>query len=78
MSRLRMHLKVCFAIQFVAFLVGCDSICDCSQNNAPIVSEILANPQSVTLDQNGYVQPVIVTAVATDKDGDPLKYNWSC
>lgn len=69
---------ICFVIFSVTLFTGCDNICDCSKNNAPVVNEILATPQSVTINQNGYIEPVIVTAVATDKDGDPLKYNWSC
>ncbi len=54
---------------------GCEDCPTCpdeSQNHAPVINEILTSPS--TFNDGDY----ILTAVATDKDGDTITYHWSC
>ncbi len=52
---------------------GCEDCPTCPENYAPVINEILINPPSVSAGD-----PVTLTAVVTDKDGDTITYNWSC
>ncbi len=52
-------------------LLGCDSS-ETAGNHAPVIQEIIIDDPSVTVNQD-----VIVTAIATDEDGDPITYYWS-
>ena len=56
---------------FVILLLGDGCLFD-SKNHAPEISDILLAPSSITASTD-----VLVTAVATDKDGDKINYYWS-
>lgn len=66
-----------FYILFLFFIsliyCNCDSNSPTdTQNNPPIISEILNNPVNPIAGES-----VTLNAIATDKDGDSLLYNWS-
>lgn len=67
-SRLSIHLAIrlfCLAIIFLA------SACEEQVNEEPNISDILFSPKDI-----GVGSEVVLTAIATDPDGDPLTFIW--
>lgn len=73
-------MRIAAIIFGLMIIGGCDSLCDCNDetsNNPPVVENIFASPPNPRLISNGRSEPVDLTAVAIDKDGDEITYLWS-
>ena len=57
-------------ISILIIFTGCEGIVQLT-NNPPVISFLMANSENVEINHN-----VIITCVATDKDGDELIYYW--
>ena len=72
---LRKLIKLIFefivAVSILLFLNGCEG-CTTEPNHKPTITEISVSPQTV-----GIGQTAILTATATDSDGDELTYTWN-
>lgn len=66
-----------FILVFLFVSLSCKNATDCdcanSENHAPVVQDILLNPNPpISINTN-----VFLEAVAVDADGDDLTYHWS-
>ncbi len=58
-------------------LTGCEiATCDCLTQHPLVFNKIVADPPFSNL-INNRAEPVMVTAIASDEDGDEIIYYWS-